>query len=52
MLSSLDGIDMTAVNAYKQGVVDRLYKGLQGLVKSRGVTVIDGHGTSRWARRC
>lgn len=38
-------IDMPKVNAYKQGVVDRLYKGLQGLVKSRKVTVIDGHGT-------
>ncbi|MBC7297473.1 MAG: dihydrolipoyl dehydrogenase [Demequina sp.] len=38
-------IDMPKVNAYKQGVIDRLYKGLQGLVKSRNVTVIDGHGT-------
>lgn len=38
-------IDMPKVNAYKQGVVDRLYKGLQGLVKSRNVTVIDGHGS-------
>jgi len=45
VLSSLEGIDMPTVNAYKQGVVDRLYKGLQGLVKSRGVTVIEGHGT-------
>ncbi len=43
--SSLGGIDMAAVNAYKQGVVDRLYKGLQGLAKSRGVTTIAGHGT-------
>ncbi|MCB2413812.1 dihydrolipoyl dehydrogenase [Demequina sp. TTPB684] len=38
-------IDMPKVNAYKQGVIDRLYKGLQGLVKSRKVTVIEGHGT-------
>jgi dihydrolipoamide dehydrogenase len=38
-------IDMPKVNTYKQGVIDRLYKGLQGLVKSRNVTVIDGHGT-------
>ncbi len=38
-------IDMPKVNAYKQSVVDRLYKGLQGLVKARKVTVIDGHGT-------
>ena len=45
VLSEFKGIDMPAVNAYKQGVIDRLYKGLQGLVKSRKVTMIDGHGT-------
>ncbi len=45
VLTELHGIDMPAVNAFKQGVVDRLYKGLQGLVKSRNVTMIDGHGT-------
>ncbi len=39
------GIDMPGVNAYKDGVVARLYKGLQGLVKSRKITMIDGHGT-------
>lgn len=39
------GVDMNAVNSYKQGVIDRLYKGLQGLIKSRKVTMIDGHGT-------
>ena len=44
VLSSLAGIDMNAVNAYKQGIIDRLYKGLQGLVSSRGVTVIPGTG--------
>jgi len=43
--SSLEGVDLAGVNAYKDGVVTRLYKGLQGLIKSRGVTVIDGHGT-------
>ena len=45
VMTQLNGIDMPAVNAYKQGIVDRLYKGLQGLVKSRKVTMIDGHGT-------
>jgi dihydrolipoamide dehydrogenase len=45
VMSSLSGIDMGAVNVYKQGIVDRLYKGLQGLAKSRGVTMIAGHGT-------
>lgn len=45
VLTQLNGIDMPAVNAYKQGIIDRLYKGLQGLVKSRKVTMIEGHGT-------
>ena len=45
VLTEFNGIDMPAVNAFKQGVVDRLYKGLQGLVKSRNITMIDGHGT-------
>jgi len=43
--TAFNGVDMAAVNTYKQGVIDRLYKGLQGLVKSRKVTVIEGHGT-------
>lgn len=43
--TSFGGVDMAGVNAYKQGVIDRLYKGLTGLVKSRNVTVIEGHGT-------
>jgi dihydrolipoamide dehydrogenase len=32
------------VNAYKDGVVQRLFKGLTGLVKARGITVIAGAG--------
>jgi len=35
---------MLAVNAYKDGVIAKLYKGLQGLVKSRNITYIEGHG--------
>jgi dihydrolipoamide dehydrogenase len=42
--ASLDGIDMAAVNAYKDGVVTRLHKGLTGLVKSRSITVVEGTG--------
>jgi dihydrolipoamide dehydrogenase len=42
--ATFDGIDMPAVNTYKDGVVGRLYKGLQGLVKSRGITVVEGEG--------
>ena len=40
----LEGIDLVKVNAYRDGVVSRLYKGLQGLVKSRSVTMIEGTG--------
>ena len=43
--TTFGGVDMAGVNAYKQGVIDRLYKGLTGLVKSRNVTVIEGRGT-------
>ncbi|KAA1399789.1 dihydrolipoamide dehydrogenase [Aeromicrobium sp. Root344] len=42
--STFDGVDMPAVNAYKDGVIDRLYKGLQGLIKSGGITVVEGEG--------
>ena len=35
---------MPAVNEYKDGVVARLYKGLQGLVKSRKITYVEGNG--------
>ena len=42
--ATLDGIDMAGVNSYKDGVVSRLFKGLTGLVKGRGITVIEGAG--------
>lgn len=42
--ASLEGIDMAGVNKYKDGVISRLYKGLQGLVKSRDITYVTGTG--------
>ena len=42
--ATFDGVDMAGVHAYKDGVVSRLHKGLQGLVKSRGVTYVEGEG--------
>jgi dihydrolipoamide dehydrogenase len=42
--ATLDGIDVPAVNEYRDGVVTRLYKGLQGLVKSRGIQFVEGTG--------
>ncbi|MFN8076241.1 MAG: dihydrolipoyl dehydrogenase [Kineosporiaceae bacterium] len=42
--ASLDGIDMAGVNKYKDGVIARMYKGLQGLVKGRAITYVEGEG--------
>jgi dihydrolipoamide dehydrogenase len=42
--TSFEGIDMPAVNKYKDGVVAKLYKGLQGLVKNRKITYVEGMG--------
>ena len=42
--TSLDKVDMPGVVAYQQSVVNRLYKGLQGLVRSRKITVVEGTG--------
>jgi dihydrolipoamide dehydrogenase len=43
--SRLEGVDMAAVHSYKDTVVGRLYKGLQSLVKSRGITFVHGSGS-------
>lgn len=43
--STLERIDMGEVNQYKDTVIGGLYKGLQGLIKSRNITVIEGYGT-------
>ncbi|HEY8295273.1 MAG TPA: FAD-dependent oxidoreductase, partial [Micrococcaceae bacterium] len=40
----LQSIDMSAVNAYKNGIIAGKYKGLQGLIKGKGITVIEGEG--------
>ncbi|MES2094767.1 MAG: dihydrolipoyl dehydrogenase [Actinomycetota bacterium] len=42
--STFDGIDIAAVTAYREGIVASKYKGLQGLIKARGITVIEGEG--------
>ena len=41
--AELVGVDMAGVNAYKDGVVARLYKGLQGLVGAAKITYVAGH---------
>jgi dihydrolipoamide dehydrogenase len=42
--STFEGIDIEKVHTYKDGVVNRLYKGLQGLVKAHGITYVEGYG--------
>lgn len=43
--AELVGIDMARVNSYKDSVIARLYKGLQGMLKSnKSITIIEGHG--------
>jgi len=42
--TTFESVDMGGVNAYKDGVVARLYKGLQGLVSSRSIDYVEGEG--------
>jgi dihydrolipoamide dehydrogenase len=42
--NTFGGIDIAAVTAYREGIVASKYKGLQGLIKARGITVIEGEG--------
>ena len=42
--ATFESIDIAGVNKYKDGVVGRLYKGLQGLVKSKGITYVEAEG--------
>ncbi len=42
--SQFGSIDMTAVNSYRDGIVDKLFKGLTGLVNSKSINVVAGEG--------
>ncbi len=41
----LTGVDVAGVSSYRQGIIDSKFKGLQGLIKARGITTYDGFGT-------
>ncbi|MFT2692967.1 dihydrolipoyl dehydrogenase [Clavibacter zhangzhiyongii] len=41
---TFDGVDIARVTAYREAIVASKYKGLQGLIKARGITVIEGEG--------
>jgi dihydrolipoamide dehydrogenase len=42
--ASFEGIDIEGVNAYKDKVVSTTVKGLTGLIKSKGITLVEGEG--------
>ncbi len=42
--STFGGVDIAAVTAYREEIVASKYKGLQGLIKARGITVVEGEG--------
>ncbi len=41
---TFDGVDVPGLHKYKDGIVNRAFKGVAGLVKSRGITVVAGEG--------
>src|ERR1700759_3519498 len=42
--STFDGIDMPGVHKYKDSVIAKNHKGLTGLIKGRGIRIVDGEG--------
>ncbi|MCW2491381.1 MAG: dihydrolipoamide dehydrogenase [Pseudonocardiales bacterium] len=42
--ATFEGVDMAGVNKYKDGVISKNWKGLQGLIKSRGIQIVEGEG--------
>ncbi|WP_375487982.1 dihydrolipoyl dehydrogenase [uncultured Jatrophihabitans sp.] len=42
--ATFEGIDMAGVNKYKDGVIGKNWKGLTGLIKSRGIEIVEGEG--------
>ena len=42
--ASFQGIDMAKVGQYRDSIINKLYRGVQGLLSSRGVDVIQGWG--------
>lgn len=42
--ASFEGVDIAGVSAYREGIVASKWKGLQGLLKARGIPVVAGEG--------
>lgn len=43
--AQLDGIDVAALRAYREGIVAKKFRGLEGLISTRGIRVVRGEGT-------
>lgn len=44
IVAALQGVDMNKVNEYRDNIVAKKFKGLQGLLKARGINIIEGEG--------
>ena len=42
--ATFTGVDMDRVNAFREDIITKKFKGLGGLIKARGITVIEGEG--------
>ena len=42
--ASFEAIDPDGVRSYREGIVAKKFKGLEGLIKARGITVVAGEG--------
>ena len=42
--ATFNSIEMPKVNSYRDGIIDKLFKGLTGLVNSKNITVVTGEG--------
>jgi dihydrolipoamide dehydrogenase len=38
------GVNIEGVNAFREEIISKKYKGLQGLIKARGITMFEGEG--------
>jgi dihydrolipoamide dehydrogenase len=49
--ATFEGIDMAGVHKYKDGVINKNHKGLEGLIKSRGIKIVEGAGKLTGAKQ-
>ena len=42
--ATVEGVDIDAVNAYREGIVSSKHKGLQGLLKANKIEIFEGEG--------